>query len=197
MTGRRGQRTAAGKQRRGGPVAFEIVHGRDGAVARIALHGGRHATVDLADLPRVAAYRWYANYSDGKWRVLRSYREGGRQRTRSLHHELLDLPPAVRVAHVNGDGLDNRRANLRRSSATANGAKRRLNRNNRSGYRGVSWYAPLRKWRAEINGRPRHMHLGYFATAEEAARVWDEAAEARWGEAARLNFPREPARRAA
>jgi hypothetical protein len=48
------------------PVAVEIVHIRQGAFARIHLNGGRYATLDLADLPRVAAFRWYANYSDGR-----------------------------------------------------------------------------------------------------------------------------------
>jgi hypothetical protein len=162
---------------RGGVLTVAIVQTPDGAVARLPLSGGRHATVDLADLPRVAAFRWYANYSDGRWRVLRYYRVDG-QRTRSLPHELLDLPPAVRVAHVNGDGLDNRRANLRRSRATEGGAKRRLNRNNTSGYRGVSWHAPSGKWWAEINGKPRHLHLGYH----------DTAALERWGERARLKL---------
>jgi hypothetical protein len=185
---------SAGAGRRNEPLTITIVHGRAGAVARIPLNRGKHALVDLADLPRVAAYRWYANYSDRRWRALRSYREGGRQHTRSLSHEILGLPPAVRVAHVNADGLDNRRANLRRSSATADGAKRRLNRNNRSGYRGVSWYAPLGKWRAEINGKPRHRHLGYYDTAEQAAEAWDKAAWERWGAAARLNFPAEAGR---
>jgi hypothetical protein len=100
----------------------------------------------------------------------------------SLHQESVLLRRRWRAdgiliasPHANETGLDNRRANLRPSDARADGAKRRLKRNNRSGYRGVSWYAPLEKWRAETNGAPRLVHRGCFVTAA----------------AVRLNFPDE------
>lgn len=75
----------------------------------------------------------------------------------------------LRVDHINGDGLDNRRANLRIVPDQINQINRkRLNRNNASGYRGVSYMRSTGKWRANITVDYRQVHLGSFVTAEEA-----------------------------
>ncbi len=165
-------------------------------VARVPLNHGKEALIDVADLPRVAAHRWYVACEDGRWRAQRGERveEGGRTRVRIIRMAsfILGAPPGVHVAHVNGDGLDNRRANLRLSTPREDGARRRLNRNNTSGYRGVSWHAPLGKWRAGIVRRPLKLHIGYYATAEEAARAYDDKARELFGDGAYQNFPTAP-----
>ncbi len=164
-----------------------------GGAARVPLNHGRYALVDAEDLARVAAYRWYAAEEDGRWHAQRGERvtEGGRTRVRivRMHRFILDVPPDVHVAPVNGDGLDNRRSNLRVSTPREDQARRRLNRNNTSGYRGVSWHGPLGKWRAGIVKRPLRLHIGYYATAEAAARAYDAKARELFGEAAYQNFP--------
>ena len=161
--------------------------------ARIPLNHGREALVDTEDLPRVAAHRWYAACEDGRWRAQRGerVREGDRARVRTIRmaNFILGAPPGAHVAHVNGDGLDNWRANLRLSTPREEGARRRLNRNNRSGYRGVSWHAQTGKWRAGIVRRPLKLHIGYYATAAEAARAYDARACELFGEHAYRNFP--------
>lgn len=65
--------------------------------------------------------------------------------------------------HINHDRADNRWANLREVEQADNARNRAKNRNNTSGFRGVIWYKPGRKWMAYINDRPRHRkNLGYF-----------------------------------
>jgi len=61
------------------------------------------------------------------------------------------------------------------------------------GYRGVSWHAPLGKWRAGIVRRPLRLHIGYYETAEEAARAYDEKARELFGQGAYQNFPAQAA----
>jgi hypothetical protein len=82
--------------------------------ARIPLNHGQVAVVDAADLPRASAHRWRAEWCAlprrrGIWRV-----STGRRPRIDLNRFLLDADPDEVISHVNGDGLDNRRANLRR-----------------------------------------------------------------------------------
>lgn len=101
-----------------------------------------------------------------------------------LHHFLTNWPE---TDHINGDGLDNRRSNLRQVTHRQNMANQRLRRDSKSGYKGVN--RSRSRWQAGIKVDYRQRHLGTFETAEEAARAYDAAAIAAWGEFARLNFP--------
>lgn len=95
--------------------------------------------------------------------------------------------PIENIDHVNGDGCDNRIANLRECDQQQNnGNHKRLNRKNTSGYRGVSWRADKGKWKAYINRQNRQCHLGYFETAEAAYEAYKAAAVAHFGDFARL-----------
>lgn len=93
--------------------------------------------------------------------------------------------PMCGVDHINGNGLDNRRVNLRLATSLQNQGNSRKRRNASSYYKGVSWYKPLKKWRAQIKVDKHVIHLGYFVSEEEAAIVYQEAAIAHFGEFAR------------
>jgi len=112
----------------------------------------------------------------------------GTRRTTGLHTFLTGWPY---VDHRNGDGLDNRRANLRQATHAQNMGNRRMAKNNKSGFKGVSWNASRRCWCACIGVAGKVRHLGGFRNAEDAARAYDAAAVAVWGEFARINFSRE------
>lgn len=92
------------------------------------------------------------------------------------------------VDHINGNGLDNRRCNLRVCSHGENMRNRTMNRNNRSGYKGV-YFDPDkngRPWRAQIRANGRKHSLGRFDTAEQAYEAYQKAAERLHGEFARV-----------
>ena len=87
------------------------------------------------------------------------------------------------VDHINGNGLDNRKANLRIASATENGRNRRRHSNNTSGFKGVK--KDKGRWVANIGGSKNRIRLGSFETPEEAHAAYCEAANRLHGEFAR------------
>lgn len=96
----------------------------------------------------------------------------GINRADLLHRVITNATPGTHVDHINGDKLDNRRENLRVVTPQINQVNRkRRNRNNTSGHRGVCYApaaSPTKHWRAQITVNGRNIHLGMFATKEEA-----------------------------
>ncbi len=107
-----------------------------------------------------------------------------------MHRLILELPSyadmRVDVDHVNGDGLDNRRANLRITTRAQNLANSG-GREGSSTYKGVSFESQTSRWKAQITVDGRNRSLGRYDTEEEAATAYNLAAVEAWGEHARLN----------
>lgn len=165
------------------------------SAVEVPLTRGYVAIVDAADAERVLAYRWFAQPNVRNVYAIRGIRRpDGVRTTQSLHKFLTGF--AV-TDHVNGDGLDNRRSNLRDATTAENGRNRRRQSNNASGFKGVFWNKADRKWRASIGVTDgKRQHLGCFSTPEAAAQAYDEAAREMYGEYASVNFPA-PGERAA
>ena len=159
----------------------------------VALTQGLVAFVDEADLPLIAGYSWSAMRIRNTWYAC-AYQRGSHgsngRKNILMHRLLLDAPKGVQVDHRNGDGLDNRRSNLRLASASQNQMNRHVSAG-RSRFKGVTWDGRGERWvvRTQMDGEARH--VGYFADELEAARAYDLAALDRFGEFAQLNFPRE------
>jgi hypothetical protein len=130
-----------------------------------------YAKVSYADYDWLNRWRWFLN-SAGY--AIRYERHAGIQRFILMHRELLGLQRGDRRQgdHENGNRLDNTRANLRIATHGQNLQNRiGLNAMNTSGYRGVAWNKRKHKWHAYARVDGRRQHLGYYATAEEAACV--------------------------
>lgn len=151
-------------------------------MAELILPSGHVAQIDAEDLAAVEAA--------GPWRVLASYhvlyvrRSLDYTRGQYLHTFLTGYSM---TDHRNGDGLDNRRANLRPADASLNAANR-IRLRGKSGYRGVTRHK-CGRWQAAICVRGERRYLGLHSSPEEAARAYDFAAVAAFGEYARPNFP--------
>lgn len=158
-------------------------------VALVSVGNGLHASVDIADAPVVAALNWRACKAANTLYVRTNVRdENGRDVILKLHRLLLLLSDQSVVAdHINGDGLDNRRANLRVASRFENMQNRRLPSHNSSGFKGVAFCPATGRWRAEIYADGKRYRLGRFNTPELAAAAYDAAARKLHGEFARTN----------
>ncbi|WP_434439742.1 AP2 domain-containing protein [Lentzea sp. E54] len=163
---------------------------------QVPLSKGYVALVDDEDFELVSAHRWCVVMPGKNVYAVRKVRRGdGSWTNQSLHRFLLDAGPGERVGHLDGDGLNCARTNLRRvsrSESSYNACRTRghgRQSNNKSGFIGVSWDARLGKWRAQIQVAGQKKHLGHHPTAEDAARARDRAAIELHGELAVLNFP--------
>jgi hypothetical protein len=155
----------------------------------IPLSRGLVAIVDDEDAADVLAIGTWTALPHGRTVYARhhQYLGGGRSNARRssvLMHNVLTGWPYV--DHINGDGLDNRRVNLRPADAHRNAGNRRTRIDSTSGLKGV--YRDRNRWRAEICVNYRKHYLGMFASPEEAARAYDAAALHHFGEFARLNY---------
>lgn len=148
---------------------------------------GLVALIDEAD-EGWAQFNWFAKPRDqscGGFYVYRTL-NGLCRSTLYLHRAILDARPGEIVDHIDGDGLNNQRSNLRIATPSQNCANRGGYKP-ASGYRGV--YAAGRQWVAQISVNGEMVKLGRFAEPASAAAAYDAAAQAQFGQFARLNFP--------
>lgn len=154
---------------------------------KIPLAHGYEALVDDADFERVATRKWHVTTQHRKDGSVRAYARwshrmgGGRRIWQPLHRFILGVTkPSVLVDHINGNGLDNRRANLRICTTAENGANRRgAQSNSKAGIRGVCWDRGKKKWKAQIGVKGKYVWLGRFDTKEAAASAYAYADAAR------------------
>lgn len=145
-----------------------------------------YTIVDDEDYELVCGYRW---------RLHRGYVQACTKGTTiHVHRLILGLKPKVGIVdHIDGNPLNNQKSNLRLCTSSQNSMNRRKSIVNKSGYKGVCWRYNTngKNWCATIYKNAKQFHLGYFWTAEEAAKVYDEKALELFGDFARLNYPLE------
>jgi hypothetical protein len=160
------------------------VSATDLAPRTIPLTRGLVALVDAEDYERLARHRWHAE--EPKPGVYYAARREGATLI-YMHRETLGLDVTV-VDHRNGNGLDNRRANLRLATVSLNNCNARKRATARAPFKGVDWHRGA--WRVRITPPGgRQITLGHFVDVLEAALVYDAAARRLFGPFARVNLP--------
>ena len=155
----------------------------------IPLTRGKVALVDDEDYVDVSRFKWYAHTNYRVFYAIRNITIAGKRKAVKLHRYIMRAPDGVEVDHLNGDGLDCQRANMRLCSRSENQQNTPAYRGNGSGFKGVERFDGGEKWRARIRVDGKQRHLGLFNSKEDAARTYDVAARLYFGEHARLNFP--------
>ena len=153
---------------------------------KIKLTWGKWAIVDAEDYERVSIYNWCAVQNGRNWYANSLQRDGA---ILSMHRKVANAPKGLMVHHINHDGLDNRRSNLRICTYLQNLLNNRPKHGGTSKYKGVVWCKTRKKFRARITLNRKSIHLGYFKSETDAAKAYDKKARELFGEYAYLNFP--------
>lgn len=157
-------------------------------------HHGQVALVDDVDFERISKHRWTAfrqKHPDGStrgWYAVRNVRSGGKSKLHMMHRVILGADGETFVDHVNGNGIDNRRCNLRLCTVSQNAHNMAPLLRGSSPYKGVTWHKTEGRWAAQIKSHGRHIHLGLYDDEVAAAHIYDRAARSLFGEFARANF---------
>ena len=159
---------------------------------RIPLTQGRYAIVDPDDYRHLSKHKWQAIKMGRTFYAARSVTaKDGKQRQVAMHRRILKVPANMFVDHINRNGLDNRKANLRPATRAQNGQNRAKynNRSYSSKYKGVTRHREHQLWEAHIRVNRKPIFLGSFRDEIQAAKSYDCAAKKYHCQYAVLNFP--------
>ena len=176
------------RARRKQPVRLEPPAPPNDRVRYIALTRGKFAMVDAADYEWLSQYKWSATSSGLNTYACRNVRG----KIVLMHRFIMKAPKGMVVDHIDGNGLNNCRSNLRICTHSQNMCNSRI-RSGSSQYKGVCYERRSGRWVAHIACEGQSYHLGTFDSEIEAARAYDRKAIELFGQFARLNFPEEHA----
>lgn len=154
----------------------------------IPLTKGYFAKVDDEDFERLMKYRWQVNNPSKSKHITyakRTDRTCG-QRSVSMHREIMGITPGFEIDHIDNDGLNNQKSNLRLATQSQN-CQHRRKPNYPNKYKGVCFHKRNRNYQVEITVNGKRKYLGWFRDAKEAAMVYDRAALMHSGEFAVTN----------
>jgi len=160
---------------------------------KIAIGEGEFTIVDQQVYYQLGHFKWSVCGDDKNIYAARILRKTqfGRIMTSFLHREIMNDPEGFFVDHRNGNGLDNRRDNLRLATRSQNSANKRKRKNTSSRFIGVHLDKPSGRWYATIKKNEKRHWIGSFVNEIDAAHAYDAAAIKYHGEFAKLNFSEE------
>jgi len=154
---------------------------------KVKLTQRKVALVDDEDFKELNKVNWYALHDQNNWYAIRFIRRADGSRTAEfMHRRILNVPARTITDHRNGNGLDNRKENLRICTVSQN-QQNRHRIFGTSQYQGVNWYKDRRKWIARIMINRKAIHIGYFVSEGLAAIAYNIAALRYFGVDAKLN----------
>ena len=154
----------------------------EGGIAIVPLTQGYEAIIDAEDVHLVDGFCWHALPYGYSTYASRQKNIGGNRKNFHMHRVIAQTPDHLFTDHIDGDGLNNRRANLRNATCAQNNSNKKLRSDNTSGLLGVSWHKRDEKWAAQIATGGKTIHLGYFLSPREAHEAYSAAAKSLHGE---------------
>lgn len=145
----------------------------DGDIAYVTLTSGCEAIIDVSDVGLVSEFNWYTRKSRKTMYAAKNIY--GSRSSIGLHRFLLGDPKGLEVDHIDMNGLNNRRENLRVATRKQNAANTKTPKNNTSGYKGVSWSNGAKKWAAQICVDGKNIKLGTFSDPKDAYLAYCDA----------------------
>jgi hypothetical protein len=148
---------------------------------------GYDVLIDEDDFERVNSMKWHIRKCGKGEHLYAAHSNSKPPHSIFLHKFILNAPYDIEVDHKNCNTLDNRKENLRMCSHAENLRNRRININNTSGYKGVSFCKNHKRWEAQISVNGQKKRIGYFCTPEKAYKAYCEASKIYHGEFHRVS----------
>ncbi|MCK9460667.1 MAG: HNH endonuclease [Proteobacteria bacterium] len=143
----------------------------------IPLTQGKVALVDDDDFEWLSQWKWCAIKHWNTFYAMRmSKTVNGKRENIQMHHAIIGKKEGLVTDHINGNGVDNRRENLRHVTHRQNGQNRHHEKTSK--YLGVHWHKPLNKWLAQIQINGQKKHLGVFKDEQAAYHAYYNAVTA-------------------
>ena len=156
----------------------------------IQLSRGLKAKVDDEDYEWLNQWKWFV-HEDKRSSRLYAKAHGktvsGKRSSLSMHRLILNPPEGMETDHIDMDGLNNQRYNLRACSKQQNAHNRESYVGSSSKYKGVHWNKGTKHWHAHIRVDKKLKYIGYFDNEEDAAKAYNRKATELFGEFARVN----------
>ena len=140
--------------------------------------------IDKEDLEKIKPFKWF----NRRGYIMAHIYKNGKRTSLYMHRLIMNVPDGTEIDHIDGDGLDNRKKNLRFATRQQNAFNQPLNSFNTSGFKGVGWVKARKRWRAILCLNGRDIYLGIFKDKFDAARAYNKGATQYFGEYARLNI---------
>ena len=152
----------------------------------IPLSQNKFTKIESNDWEIVKNHKWHYHKGYASTKITLP---NGKQTTCYMHRVILGLTdPKIQADHINHDGLDNTRINLRSCTQQQNNMNKSSRKNSTSKYKGVSWNKRDNKWQSHIRFNNKTIHLGYYTNEQEAAKAYNLKAKELFGEFANLNI---------
>ena len=155
--------------------------------AKIYLTQGKVALIDSEDYPELNQYKWFAQkdlhtyYAARKSKWIKGSKKDLRSKI-SMHRVIINAPKGVMVDHINGNGLDNRKSNLRVCTPRQNQQNLVHIKKKSSRFTGVMWNKVNKKWQANITIKNKIKYLGLYDDEREAAKAYERTCRELFGE---------------
>lgn len=160
---------------------------------KVVLSQGYEAMIDDEDYGLISKHKWHVSpgkagnkYAGcGIWQKGKNYTKNV-----PMHRMIMNVTdPKIQVDHIDGNGLNNQRSNLRLATNQQNsfGSRKSFNKLYSSKYKGVSFDKSREKWAAKIQINRKYKYLGRYETELEAAQAYNVAAVRHFGEYAKIN----------
>jgi len=155
----------------------------------IPLTQGQVALVDESDYDLLNQWKWCVKKDRNTYYAMRGVERNGKSKSIMMHRLILGLKKndSTQADHVDGNGLNNRRSNLRVCTNQQNQFNQRHQIGKSSKYKGVCWNKKDKIWTAQIRKDQKSYHLGSFRNERDGALAYNKKAKEFFGEYAQIN----------
>lgn len=153
-------------------------------------YGEKIVKIDESEYNKLIKHKWYLEKSNNNFYAYTTIKINSVKKNFKMHRLIMGLNfgDGLIVDHINHNGLDNTKENLRLATKSQNGQNSKSQKNSSSKYLGVSYYKRDNLWTAQIKVENKKLHLGRFLSEQKAAECYNIAANKYYKEFANLNI---------